>query len=423
MLDRRIQDFFQKRKEDWINKKTNPSMHEDKIREVEREGEIKFSPQNWLPDAAKRAGQMEMSTHPCTFSHPSARKNKNGYVTSVIVKIDRQPDGYLKTGNVDVAEDALGNAAVLDVYKFLTLTMEDGDSLLEHIKRDSEQAKALLTIPSEGYQSLKEGLLAMVNNQTPETVTSSKIKQVYFPVKNDDYHLLSILSNSGMIYELRDRIDALRFSEKQKELRDLRRNDQFSEKGFSEIYDITTISYGGTKPQNISVMNNQYGGRARLLMSVPPRLVKRDIQFPTKDFFKTSIRFYDIQEPLQKLHGVFKTELNSPIPRRNLKSGRDAYIKDILDQIIERLTAVRAVAADQYREENSSLPRCQRIWLCDTYQQERLEQEDWLDELCEVISRWTLLAYKKVVKKSVSLGPAESRYIQEMVEADREALR
>ncbi|MEX6067038.1 type I-F CRISPR-associated protein Csy1 [Providencia hangzhouensis] len=31
-----------------------------------------------MPSAAKRAGQISLSTHPCTFSHPSSRKTKTG---------------------------------------------------------------------------------------------------------------------------------------------------------------------------------------------------------------------------------------------------------------------------------------------------------------------------------------------------------
>jgi len=423
MPDPAIREYFQRRKEDWLNNKVKPSMQEDEVRELEEEGDKKFSKEHWLPDAAKRAGQMSISSHPCTFSHPSARKNKNGYATSVIAKASPSSDGYLRTGNVAAEEDALGNAAVLDVYKFLTLTMQDGSSLLEHIKNDSELAKSLLTTQSESYESLKTGLLAITSNGKTESITSSKIKQVYFPVGDNDYHLLSVLSNSGLVYELRRRIDGLRFSERQKELRELKRNNQHSEEGFSEIYDITTIGYGGTKPQNISVLNNQFGGKARLLLSAPPHLWKRDIKFPTKDFFINSIRFYDIQESLQKLHGIFKTGLDSAIPLRNLESGRDHRIEEVLDQVIERMSAVRSVASTQYRAESSSLPLYQKIWLCDEYRQERQEQDEWLDNLCEEISRWIFTAYKKVIKKHVALGQAERIYIKEIIKTYREALR
>lgn len=423
MPDPAITAFFQKRKEDWLSKKVSASMEAEEIRELEDEGNKKFSLEHWLPDAAKRAGQMSISSHPCTFSHPSARKNKNGYVSSIIASAERKPDGYLRTGNVSTDTDALGNAAALDVYKFLTLEMEDGASLLEHIENSTELVNQLLDIDTESYEKLREGFLSMVGSQESISVTSSKIKQVYFPVEDTGYHLLSILSNSGLIYELRSRVDSLRFSDKQKELRERRRNNEFSSESYAEIYDTTTIGYGGTKPQNISVLNNQFGGKARLLMSTPPQIEKRESQFPNKDFFLSCIRFYDIRDALEKLDQILKTGLDSDIPRRNLVTGRDHCIEDIFDQIIQKMIAVRADAHEQYREESSGLPLYQKIWLCDEYQAERSKQEEWLDDLCEKIARWIRDAYEKVVKKSVSVGPEEIRYIATMINTNREALR
>jgi CRISPR-associated protein Csy1 len=43
--------------------------------------------------------------------------------------------------------------------------------------------------------------------------------------------------------------------------------------------DLTAIGYGGTKPQNISVINNQNSGFSYLLPSMPPILTKRKTQF------------------------------------------------------------------------------------------------------------------------------------------------
>lgn len=421
MPDQAIQAFFQQRKEDWLKKNTKASMTDVEVQELKYKCDEKFSKNTWLPDAARRAGQMSISTHPCTFSHPSARKNKNGYVTSIIAEKKRSADGLLRTGNVVTENDALGNAAALDVYKFLSLKLFDGKSLYQHIEMDSEIARALLDIATASYDDLKAGFMAM--GQSKDTnMTSSKIKQVFFPI-NKNYHLLSILSNSGLIYELRNRIDNLRFSEEQKKYRELKRNNKYSETGFSELYDVTTIGYGGTKPQNISVLNNQNGGKARLLFSVPPNIEKRDIHFPKNNFFTNSLRYYVIKEPLHKLHKIFKTGLDTPIPLRNLRSGRDNYIEEILDYIIERMVAVRSVSNEQFREETSSLSRSQKIWLCDNFQKERQQEEDWLSNICSDIVHWIMTAYKKLIKKPLVLGPAEREYIKTIIESHREALR
>ena len=81
MPDPAIREFFAERKETGLKKTVKASMTEDEVAAAEQECNTLFSSEVWLPSAAKRAGQIRIPTHPCTFSHPSARKNKNGYVT------------------------------------------------------------------------------------------------------------------------------------------------------------------------------------------------------------------------------------------------------------------------------------------------------------------------------------------------------
>jgi CRISPR-associated protein Csy1 len=301
MQDSSITAFFEERKAAWLKKNLSASMSEVEAKEQEQECDSVFALKNWLPNAAKRAGQMSISTHPCTFSHPSARKNKNGYASAVIALSEPKNDGFLRTGNVAVAADALGNAATLDVYKFLTLITDDGQSVLQHLEQDSELAQALLTLPNadeeHSYRALKQGFLAM-SATDDEVITSSKIKQVYFPVSKQqgetDYHQLSLLTASGIVFELRQRLDNMRFGEEIKFARDKKKANEYHY-AFREIYDLTTIGYGGTKPQNISVLNNQNGGKAHLLMSVPPTIKNRHTHFPKVDFFSAKCELLPMQ--------------------------------------------------------------------------------------------------------------------------------
>lgn len=417
-MDSAIQSYFAERKEAWLKKQFKPSMQTDEIKALEQECELQFSLDEWLPNAAKRAGQISMSTHPCTFSHPSARKNKNGYVSSVLAKVDRVDDGFLKTGNVIVASDALGNAAALDVYKFLTLIMQDGDSLLAHIQQESPLAQDLLAIQSTSYSELRSGFLAMAEG-AKENITSTKIKQVYFPV-GDDYHQLSLLTNSGMVYQLRARLDKLRFSDEVKELRDKKRKNEFSEQGYSEIYGLTTIGYGGTKPQNISVLNNQNGGKAHLLSSLPPTIEKRHIHFPKSDFFVESFNKYEYADNFKALHKLFQADYNNI----NIRNARDRYLQEIIDLLIDKMWSVRAVSQTQYHQSSSSLSSIQHIWLHSDYAEEREASEQWLNSLITEISAWLTRSYEKVLNKlAIKLGEEERLFFANVVERNREFLK
>ena len=418
MLDPAIQIFLSERKDAWLKKKIVVSMAEHEIKETQQECEQLFSLNEWLPNAAKRAGQISMSTHPCTFSHPSARKNKNGYVSSVLSTVEYTADGLLKTGNVNAATDALGNAAALDVHKFLTLNMEDGKTLLTHIQLDTELAKSLLTIKSESYESLKKGFLAMVESSS-ESITSSKIKQVYFPVE-DDYHQLSLLTNSGMVYELRSRLDKLRFSEEVKNLRDKKRKNEYSEQGYGEIYGLTTIGYGGTKPQNISVLNNQNGGKAHLLSSIPPSIEKRNIHFPKSDFFVESFKQNEYADIFRALHKLFQADHHNI----NIRDARDRYLQQVIDLIIEKMWAVRAVSQAQFHEQSSNLSSHQKTWLRSELAEQRENEVQWLDTLVHEISRWFSRRYEKILgKQAVKLGEEERLLFANSVEQNREFLK
>ena len=419
MIDKAISDFFDGRKEAWMKKSLKSSMSDDEVLALREQCNELFSLGEWLAGAAKRAGQMSMATHPCTFSHPSARKNKNGYVTSVIAENAFATDGLLRSGNVTVERDALGNAAVLDVHKFLSLHMSDGRTLMQHIERESELAKKLLSEEGNDYGTLRSGFLAMVGGDSQESMTSSKIKQVYFPV-NDDYHQLSILSNSGLIFELKKRINVMRYGEKLKELREKKRKNAQSDEGYSELYHLTEIGYGGTKPQNISVLNNQNGGKAYLLRAMPPVVERRSVRFPKRDFFRESMRSFETKEIFASLHAIFKTDYN------NLKIRNTKYYwyGELMDRIIEKMWAVRSVAESQYFEETSQLAGYQKTWLLDAYAEQREAEEVWLEELTKTIVSWIVNEYERNTgRAAVKLGHEEYRDLMKTIEQCKEALR
>lgn len=420
MLDPAIADFFAERKAAWLKKNISVTMQEWEVREKEQECEYNFLLTNWLPDAAKRAGQISVASHPCTFSHPSARKNKNGYVSSIIAKNKPQADGFLRSGNVIVEPDALGNAAALDVYKFLSLVMADQRTLLTHIEQETELAKQLLTSPSCDYQSLRDGFLKMIDVDQ-ESISSSKIKQVYFPVADNEYHLLSLLTHSGHLFELRQRLDTLRFGDEVKQARESRKLNQFHENGYREIFGLTTIGFGGTKPQNISVLNNQNAGKAHLLASIPPELKPRNLRLPETNFFKESFNAWQAKEVLEALHRLFNTDYNNI----NIREGRDYRIQQYVDLVIEKMWQLRLFLIEYQGELPSELPMEQKIWLFPEFEQQRKQEDEWLNRITRDIARSLLNHYRqgKVISNPVQLADQELFAIEQIVINNKEALR
>jgi CRISPR-associated protein Csy1 len=433
MDDPAITAFFDERKASWLKKNLTAAMSEIEVREKTIECEAVFALPQWLPNAAKRAGQISISTHPCTFSHPSSRKNKNGYASSIIANSKQGNDGFLRSGNVDVAADALGNAAALDVYKFLTLVMEDGQTLIQHLEQDTELAINLLTLPNpdedQDYQSLKDGFLAMTSTDSA-MVTSSKIKQVFFPVMNavtsnesdtPNYCQLSLLTASGMVFELRSRLDAMRFGDEIKLAREKKKNSQ-QHHGYKEIYNLTTIGFGGTKPQNISVLNNLNGGKAHLLMSVPPQLKNRNIHFPQTDFFSQTVNYFQCKQQFYQLHNLYSRDDNN----MHIRADRDAYYQSVIDHIIEKMWQVRSVACDQYIPAADQLSAAQRTWLSEQDDSKVLREttDDWLDAIAKSVTGFLFHGYEKILgQKAIKLSETEYKQMQKLVLVNKEALR
>ena len=298
--------------------------------------------------------------------------------------------------------------------------MEDGQSLLAHLQKNTELAQTEFTINSASYDELRAGFLAMVSSASEsETVTSSKIKQVYFPV-GGDYHLLSVLTPSGIVFDLRKRLDDLRFGDEVKEARDKKRREEYHEAGYKEIYQLTTIGYGGTKPQNISVLNNDNHGKAYLLLSVPPQLRKRDVHFPQTSFFQQSVRYRDCRQTFFSLHKLYKQDHNN----RHVRAARDRFYLAVLDYIVTRMWQLRAVAAEQYSPDYHAISKAEQIWLLDSHEQTRQQEDDWLDTIEGSVVQFLFHGYEKVLgKQAIKLGDGEYDHMRKLIRQRREILR
>lgn len=414
MLDPAIQDFLAERKAARLKTKIKPSMTEEEKLDTERIAEEIFSLATWLPDAAKRAKQLSMVSHPGKFTHPSAK------TSAIIASGTHHADGLIRTGNVESGLDVFGNAAALDVYKFLTLTLQDGQTILEHLERDTPEIQQQFTLPTASFAEIQTGLLAIKQSDLSTQQTHERIKQVYFPV-GDDYHLLSLLTPSGLMFKLRDRINDIRFSEPAKKSREAKRKGLYDEDGFSELYDLSVIGFGGTKPQNISILNSQNGGKAYLLQTLPPTLQQRSIQPPRRNFFSNTLNPWTYKESFQAFHRLLSADYNNI----HIRKGRDKVIQYIVSQVIDRMWQVRQLDPGWSEHEGcAALPGWQKLWLDAHYQAEREDNDEWLEKVEREFARWFLLSYRKVIgNPAKGLGDDELPHIKTMIHQNQEGLR
>lgn len=415
-MDPAIESFFRSRREERLKNK--------RADEVDAE----FDLDNWIPKAARAVGGYSLSTHPPGFSHPDAGQTKvpGGVVhktSCLIVDAPERNDGYLRSRKKPTKLneiDAYGNAAFMGYYAFLMLEMEDGKTLLSHIESDSLVAREILTRKTASYEELKAGFLR-IKEAPIQPVTHVRIKQVYFPVEGKGYHQLSILTPSVLMFKMKRQIDSIRFpSDEVKEIRNARREEKFSESGYTTLTGLTEVGYGGTKPQNISLLNSKNRGRAYLLRSVPPELQHDYGRLPKRDFFRTHLRYRPFQENFDSLRKLVENDINNI----HIREGRDRRVRVIFDEIVRIVWKLRSQDAGWSDGElYSALPRFQKIVLDSMYNNAREHHEAELEMFLMNIARWIIEGYKATAKTNPPLlADQELVYVLRVVSEKKEAL-
>lgn len=402
-----IHTFLNERKELWLKDRVKKAVNEVEIAELQQQADDRFSLKEWLPDAAKRVSQLSMVSHPSKFSHPSAK------TSSVIAQVKSAQDGYLRSGNVHYPLDVFGNAAAMDVYKFLSLNLAEDYTVLTGFEHDHEDLKSLIEKSSLNFTSLKQAFLVIKNDDT-SSKTDHLVKQVYFQIADTEYHLLSILTPSGLIARLKLAIDQLRFSEATKEAKEKRKKNEHDAIGYADIFDLTVTAYGGTQPQNVSVLNSQNAGRAYLLSSCPPILEKRTVRLPRTDFFVQCLYRKNYQDSFVQLHKFMQLDLNNIDIRTAIRN----ILQFVIDQVILQGLKIREYYSEGWSQQEyyANLPKLQRIWLDEMYAEQRENDSEWRNELSEDIARWILRSYEKVISESEMLGTAEINDVKQRVE-------
>lgn len=416
MQDKAIIEFLENKKQDYLKKKVTANTSEEDNLNIMREAQEKYSPANWLMDASKRARQLSLSSHPAKFVHPDAK------ASSVIVDAKKENDGLLRSGNIEVELDVFGNAAALDVEKFLRIRLKDNKTVLQHLEENSATIKQQFATNGIDFDEIRDGFMQIKHSDLNQT--SEKLKQVYFPVDND-YHLLTPLIPSSIIFELKRKINDLRFSEENKTLREeLKKAKPEPVKGkITEIYDLTAIGYGGTQSQNISTQNAQNGGVSFLLASMPPPLEKRPTQPPKQDFFTNCLWPGLFKSDFKEFHAVLSWRKNN----KEIRDKRDDVVLNSIAKVRRLIECIREInpgwsSSNTY----AGLPVWQKIWLDDHYaaiRHDDKQSHNYLTQAQSYFANWFINHYKQATKDNKLLGDDDIAHIKEILKQEQELLK
>lgn len=315
----------------------------------------------WLDDAAKRVGQIQLASHTLKNIHPDARGSQI-YVQDYPCKDDTLIGSH--TLGKDAALDVVGNAAALDVYKFLRAS-HDGQSLLARLLAEDVNVEAALSDDEVAAKTLANCFRGIANAKHI-AASDSLAKQVYFPV-DDGYHLLAPLYPTSLAHVLHGQVREDRFSDATKAARKARWDQVAHIRGYREHADVLVQNFGGTKPQNISQLNSERGGEAYLLASLPPVWRDQDTVVPlgVASVFAMAIGTFARRELVREKTAELRKFLVDVIAKNNIdiRDHRAELVNDIIDELFAFSATVRALPAGWSLNPKCKLSSAECDWL------------------------------------------------------------
>lgn len=426
MLDKAITEFLENKKQDYLNKKVKSNSSEEEKLDFTIEANEKYEFQSWLLLMMDTADAF-FTTHPAKFTHSTPLSKTNKFKAkdlNIVANVDFAPDGMLKTGNVVVDMDLSGypdNGNSTELYNFLKTELEDQKTVLEHLNNDSSYIKEMINSSGVDYERVKR---SFIPPEKSSPSSSERLKQIYFPV-GGDYHLLSTLSASGIIFKLKQKINDLRFSEQNKILRDeLRKANPNPMQGkITDLYDLTAMGYGGTNAQNVGVLNNQNGGVSYLLSSLPPQLAKRQIQPPKTDFFDNCLWLDWFKTDFEQFHKVLSWHKNNI----EIRDKRDDIVLNALSKVTRVVDKIRDIGVGWSDSETyDNLLLWQKIWLDEKYaahREDKQQNQDYLTYAQSYFANWFIGHYSNVTKDSKLLGDDDIEHIKAILKQEQGLLK
>lgn len=380
---------------------------------------VQYAPAAWLADAARRVAQIQTVTHSLKPIHPEAR-GTNLYCPPTSLPSHREVGSHVLSA--DFAGDVVGNAAALDVYKFLKIAVE-GRPLLEWMQQDDADLLTALSGDSGKAQAWAEAFRSVTEPASEIPASHGLAKQLYWltgedPADDSDFHLLAPLYASSFAHTVFRTINEDRFSESAKAAQKAKWEHRDHDGVSREYPNLAVQKFGGTKPQNISQLNSERGGSNYLLASLPPRWKSREVQAPwhVDSVLSRFVHSEGVWAQVRELRDFLRSD---PPPTVETRNRRESLIDNLIDDLVDFAQRFQVMLpAGWTRDPRCRLPEAERLWLDpgrvlanaedDAVFCGKWHQLDWPAEVGSRFGNWL----NKQMGPDLPLGDVETRQWQ-----------
>ena len=378
----------------FLQERLQPKLEALKLEEEEAQRQqlrVNYLPAQWIPDAARRVAHIQQVTHALKFSHPDARGSSlssagNAQATDAEIGSHTLGDS--------LSQDVVGNAAALDVFKFLRLTV-DGRTLLERAVDNDVELATAFSDDAELAQAWMSSFAALPQAKGPPS--SHKLaKQIYWPTADGEYHLLAPLFPTSLVHGLWTQIRQDRFSEEAKAARTAKKEGLAHPHGYCEYLNLAIQNFGGTKPQNISQLNSERHGENFLLPSLPPTWKSPEIR-PPLGMSSVFDRLFGSRPRVRELNRIlrdFLVSVENAKSTEGIRNKRAKLASLICDEVFQYAAEVRQLEPGWSKQAECQLNPAEQGWLdperavFDADFADQRRRGDWPDEIGRRFGNW-----------------------------------
>ncbi len=387
----------------------------------------KYEPTTWMQDAAKRSGRIQLATHTPKSPHSSAKG-------TALHCPPAQLHHHALIGTHSLsnhADDVVGDAAALDVNKFLNIQI-DGKCLFDWLLADDANAIAALHPDPAIAHDMADAFKDLIRTNK-DWASHPLAKQVYWWIDSDDsdpadnscYHLLQPMFSSSFAHALYADIQACRFGQDNATARKARRDNIAHGTPYLEYKNLVIRKQGGSKPQNISQLTSERAGVNYLLNALPP---KWDASHPKTLLGTDSClpRLKDSVAVRELIRDLIKLLQSNPKPTMETRQRREAIEQALGAELAAYGAQQRAqLPAGWTRNTQCQLARCEQLWLDseraalvqDIPEAERTPEDqafiseyhqgNWLDQVATRFAHWVNTHLRK---DELPVGDSEAQH-------------
>jgi CRISPR-associated protein Csy1 len=336
-----------------------------KGKEDDAETASKYEYETWLADAARRVSQIQAVTHVLKATHPDARGSS----------LHVPPDSLPRRAEIgthlledDCVDDVVGNAASLDVFKFLKVEVESR-RLLDWMQAGDLDLRNALNTDPELASEWMAAFSGLVRSDTAP-VSHTRAKQIFWlmgddPADDDQYHLLQPMFASSLAHRVHAEIQDSRFGDSNTQARQAYYKKEAHSGSFRDYPNLIARKLGGTKPQNISQLNSERGGVNYLLASLPPKWQQESAPklLKLESVMERFLWFPDVKPLLRALAKFFKSVADKP-RNKEIVEKRKAMEQALAQQLAAFAVSIQAALEPGWtRDQDCKLPLCEKLWL------------------------------------------------------------